>query len=118
MARGGSESSEGGHFPNSPLAPGRGTVNWKIPGSIFGCCGRCRLPHWMVEQTQMTEHNGHNGKSSSPLVTAARDVRQVAHDVVELAELQAIMARVELQGWWKQFVVPIVLVMIAAVIAA
>lgn len=65
----------------------------------------------------MTEHNGHNGKAS-PFVTVARDVGQVAHDVVELAELQAALARIEIQAWWKQFIAPIVLVLVASVIAA
>lgn len=65
----------------------------------------------------MSEHNGHNGKAS-PFVTVARDVGQVAHDVVELAELQAALAKIELQGWWKQFIMPIALGVIASVIAA
>ena len=65
----------------------------------------------------MTQHNGHNGKAS-PLATVARDVSQVAHDVVELAELQAAMARIELQGWWKQFILPVALSLVAALFAA
>src|SRR5688572_6887891 len=71
----------------------------------------------MVEQKKMTQHNGHNGKTS-PFVSVARDVSQVAHDVVELAELQAALARTELQGWWKQFIMPVVLLLIGAVVAA
>ena len=67
----------------------------------------------------MSHQNGHNGNGkASPLVTVARDIRQVAHDVVELAELQAALARVELQDWWKQFITPIILAVAAGVVAA
>jgi len=31
---------------------------------------------------------------------------QLAHDVVELAELQSALVRLELEGWWKQLVMP------------
>lgn len=61
----------------------------------------------------MSQHNG----KSSPLATVARDVGQVAHDVVELAELQTALVKTELQGWWKQFVLPGVLFVLATVIA-
>jgi hypothetical protein len=63
----------------------------------------------------MSAHNGHNGKTS-PFVTVARDVSQVAHDFVELAELQAALARIELSGWWKQFILPTVLIVVGSVL--
>lgn len=63
----------------------------------------------------MTRNNG-NGKGS-PLADVAKDVRHVAHDVVELAELQASLAKTEFDGWWKQFLMPIVLAVVAAVLA-
>jgi uncharacterized protein YacL len=56
-----------------------------------------------------------NGKSS-PLANVARDVSQVAHDVVELAELQVALLKTEVQGWWKQFIMPVVLATSASVI--
>lgn len=62
----------------------------------------------------MTQHNG----KASPFTKVARDVRHVAHDVVELSELQAALFKAELQGWWKQFIFPIVLFAVSAVIAA
>jgi hypothetical protein len=70
----------------------------------------------MVDETQMTQHNGH-GKGS-PLAAVVRDVRHVAHDVVELAELQTSLAKTELQGWWKQFIVPVVLLATVGILVA
>jgi len=69
----------------------------------------------MVDETIMTRNNG-NGKAS-PLAAVAKDFQHVAHDVVELAELQATLVKAELQGWWKQFIMPIVLFGLAAVLA-
>lgn len=62
----------------------------------------------------MIQHNG----QTSPFSKVARDVRHVAHDVVELSELQAGLLKTELQGWWKQFILPVSLIAVASVIAA
>ena len=53
----------------------------------------------------MTQQNG----KVSPLTRVARDVRHVAHDVVELTELQTTLFKTELGGFWKQLVMPVVL---------
>lgn len=68
----------------------------------------------MVGKAQMIHHNG---KTSSPPVAVARNMSQVAHDVVELAELQSALVKLELSGWWKQLVFPTVLLIIAGIVA-
>lgn len=59
----------------------------------------------------------HNGKSTAPPVAVARSMQQLAHDVVELAELQTAMIQLELKGWWKQLVAPIAFFAIAFLLA-
>ena len=59
----------------------------------------------------------HNGKPTSPPIAVARNMSQLAHDVVELAELQSALIRLELQGWWKQLVLPTMLMVTGAVLA-
>ena len=66
----------------------------------------------------MIQHNGNGRSKTSPLSTVVHDVRHVAHDVVELAELQANLAKAELQGWWKQFITPIALFLVAALVVS
>lgn len=63
----------------------------------------------------MTHRNG-NGRSTAPPLVFSRNMSQLAHDVVELAELQSSLVRLELQGWWKQLIVPAVLLVVAIVI--
>ena len=70
----------------------------------------------MVGETNMTHQNG-NGKSTAPPLVFSRNMSQLAHDVVELAELQSALVRLEFQGWWKQLVVPCGLLIVSVVIA-
>lgn len=58
-----------------------------------------------------------NGKPTAPPVAVARNMSQLAHDVVELAELQTAMIRLELHGWWKKLLLPSGLLVAAAAIA-
>jgi len=58
-----------------------------------------------------------NGKIS-PLTRVARDVRHVAHDVVELTELQTSLLKTELGRFWKQLVIPAVLFALAGIFLA
>jgi hypothetical protein len=69
----------------------------------------------MVGETHMTHQNG-NGRSTAPPVVFSRNMSQLAHDVVELGELQASLVRLEIEGWWKQLIVPAVLLVVALVI--
>jgi hypothetical protein len=68
----------------------------------------------MVDETQMTHHNG---KPIAPPVAVARTLNCLAHDVVELAELQGAMFKFEMQGWWKKLIAPAMLLVISVVIA-
>jgi hypothetical protein len=67
----------------------------------------------MVGETQMIHHNG---KTTSPPVAVARDMSQVAHDVVELAELHAALVKIEVQQWGQKLFFPAALLIVAAIL--
>lgn len=56
----------------------------------------------------MSEHNG-SGKAKAPSKTAARHTAKLLHDMVTLAELQAELAKIELQQRLKEAAKPGVL---------
>ena len=53
----------------------------------------------------MSQHNG----AASPTKTVARGMAELAHDVVTLGELQAQLAKAELDAWARSFILPVVL---------
>jgi len=68
----------------------------------------------LVDETHMTKHNG---KPIAPPVAVARNLHLLAHDVVELVELQSAMAKLEMQDWWKRLITPGVLLVVSVIVA-
>jgi len=68
----------------------------------------------MVGETIM---NRRNGSSSSPPNRVAKGMGELTHDIVSLAELQFELFRIDCREGFKRILVPVAVLLVAAVVA-
>ena len=68
----------------------------------------------MVGETSM---NRRNGSTPSPPNGVAKDVGELTHDIVSLAELQFELFRIDCREGFKRMLVPVAVLLVAGVVA-
>jgi Putative Actinobacterial Holin-X, holin superfamily III len=68
----------------------------------------------MVGETTM---NRRNGSTPSPPNGVAKDMGELTHDIVSLAELQFELFRIDCREGLKQMLIPVALLLLAAIVA-
>jgi hypothetical protein len=68
----------------------------------------------MVGETTM---NRRNGSTPSPPNGAAKDMGELTHDIVSLAELQFELFRIDCREGLKRMLVPVAMLLVAGIVA-